>query len=95
MNKFRQLFLLCIAAILCFATLVSAFADGDSLIAENLEISTYRGVAVGGRLSVAEVSASVGADCPLGEEPGRQPESSINRHSSARNRFFTAPAPFV
>ncbi|MBO5975624.1 MAG: S-layer homology domain-containing protein [Oscillospiraceae bacterium] len=59
MKKFRQLFLLCLAAVLCFATIFSAFADGDSLIAENLEISTYRGVAVGGRLSVADIGAEV------------------------------------
>ncbi len=59
MKKFRQLFLLCLAAVLCFAAVGYAFADSGSLIAENLEISTYRGVAVGGRLSVADVGAEV------------------------------------
>ncbi len=59
MKKFRQLFLLCLAAVLCFATVAYAFADSGNLIAENLEISTYRGVAVGGRLSVADVGAEV------------------------------------
>lgn len=59
MKKFRQLFLLCLVAVLCFATVAYAFADSGSLIAENLEISTYRGVAVGGRLSVADVGAEV------------------------------------
>lgn len=59
MKKFRQLFLLCLAAALCFATVAFAFADSGSLIAENLEISTYRGVAVGGRLAVADVGAEV------------------------------------
>ena len=59
MKKFRQLFLICLAAAMCFATVICAFADGDSLIAENLEISTYRGVAVGGRLSVADEGAEV------------------------------------
>ncbi|MBE7016829.1 MAG: surface layer protein [Ruminococcaceae bacterium] len=59
MKKFRQLFLFCLAAVLCFATVAYAFADSGSLIAENLEISTYRGVAVGGKLSVADVGAEV------------------------------------
>ncbi len=59
MKKFRQLFFLCLAAALCVTAIGYAFADSGSLIAENLEISTYRGVAVGGRLSVADVGAEV------------------------------------
>lgn len=59
MNKFRQIFLLCIVSLLCFSLVFSAFAEDGGLIAENLEISTYRGVSVGGRLSVADVGSEV------------------------------------
>lgn len=59
MKKFRQLFLLCLVAVLCFATAAYASSGSSDLIAENLEICTYRGVAVGGRLTVADVGAEV------------------------------------
>ncbi len=59
MNKFRQISLLCLITILCFALVFSVSAEDGGLIAENLEISTYRGVAVGGRLAVADVGSEV------------------------------------
>ena len=40
--------------VLFAALLLPASADGSAPIAENLELSTYRGVSVGGRLSATD-----------------------------------------
>ncbi len=59
MKKSGQISVVCLALLLCLSLALAAFADESSLIAENLEISTYRGVAVGGRLTVADSGSEV------------------------------------
>lgn len=59
MKKHHQTALIALIVILCFSIVFSASADGGSLVAENLELCTYRGVAVGGRLTVADSGSEV------------------------------------
>ncbi len=59
MKKYGRIPLICLSLLLCLSLALGAFAAEGSLIAENLEISTYRGVAVGGRLTVADDGCEV------------------------------------
>ncbi len=59
MKKFHRISLICLVAVLSFALVFSVWAEDGALIAENLELSTYRGVAVGGRFSVADSGSEV------------------------------------
>ncbi len=59
MKKLHQISLICLIAVLCFSLVFSVSAEEGSLIAENLELTTYRGVAVGGRLSVADSGSEI------------------------------------
>ena len=59
MKKSRQRALMALIVILCFSFVFSVSAEEGALIAENLELCTYRGVAVGGRLSVADSGSEV------------------------------------
>ncbi len=59
MKNLQRISLICLAALLSFALAFSVSAEDGVLIAENLELSTYRGVAVGGRLSVADTGSEV------------------------------------
>lgn len=59
MKKYHQISLLALVTLLCFSLVFSVSAEDGALIAENLELTTYRGVAVGGRLSVADSGSEV------------------------------------
>jgi len=49
----------CLALLLCLSLALAVFADDSAFIAENLEINTYRGVSVGGKLTVADSGSEV------------------------------------
>ncbi len=59
MKKLHQTALLALISLLCFSLVFSVSAEDGALIAENLEICTYRGVSVGGRLTVADSGSEV------------------------------------
>ncbi|MBQ8264100.1 MAG: S-layer homology domain-containing protein [Oscillospiraceae bacterium] len=59
MKKSHQRALMALIVILCFSIVFSASAEEAALIPENLELTTYRGVSVGGRLSVADSGSEV------------------------------------
>lgn len=59
MKKSLRMAVLCLSLLLCLSMALGVLAEESSLIAENLEISTYRGVAVGGRLTVADENSEV------------------------------------
>lgn len=59
MKKSARISFIFLSLLLCLSPVLGVFAEEGSLIAENLEISTYRGVAVGGRLTVADSGSEV------------------------------------
>jgi len=59
MKKLHQSVLIALIAVLCFSLVFSVSAEESAFIAENLELCTYRGVSVGGRLSVADYGSEV------------------------------------
>ena len=54
MIKMRKILCLCLACALLAGMSFSAFGDNGAPVAENLEIRTYRGTAVSGRLSATD-----------------------------------------
>ena len=58
MKKIHQSVAIVLIAILCFGLVFSASAE-NGLVAENLELTTYRGVSVGGRLTVADAGIEI------------------------------------
>lgn len=59
MKKIHQTALIALIAVYCFVLVFSASAGDGALIAENLELTTYRGVSVGGRFTVADSGSEV------------------------------------
>lgn len=59
MKKYHRIPAIALLTVLCFTLVFSASAEDGALIAENLELTTYRGVSVGGRFSVADSGSEV------------------------------------
>ena len=54
MSKMRKILCLCLTCTLLAGMSFSAFGDNSAPVAENMEISTYRGIAVSGRLAATD-----------------------------------------
>ena len=54
MKKLQAILAICLAAVLCLGAANVASAENSAPVAENLEITTYRDVSVGGRLAAVD-----------------------------------------
>ncbi|MGE4486176.1 MAG: Ig-like domain-containing protein [Oscillospiraceae bacterium] len=59
MKKLHAALALCLAAALCLGAATVAGAENSAPVAENLEITTYRGVSVGGRLAAVDPEGEI------------------------------------
>ena len=59
MKNSGRILSVCLILVLCLGMALAVFAEEGVFIAENLELQTYRGVSVGGKLTVADEHSEV------------------------------------